>query len=45
MNFYEIQVRPYENDQEASGIIFIVGPSFQEMPGVTRRAYTCKLEE
>ena len=39
MNFYEIQVRAYENDGEASGIIFLVGPSLQEMPEVTRRAY------
>ena len=39
MNFYEIQVWPYENDREASGIILFVGPSLQEMPGVIRRAY------
>ena len=39
MNFHESQVWPYQNDREASGIIFLGGPSFWEIPEVTRRAY------
>ena len=39
MNFHESQVWVYQNDREASGIIFLAGPSFWEMPEVTRRAY------
>ena len=39
MNFHESQVWVYQNDQEASGIIFLVGPSLRQMPEVTRRAY------
>ena len=39
MNSHEIQVWPYQNDREASGIIFFVGPSLGQMLEVTRRAY------
>ena len=43
MNFHESQVWVYQNDREASGIIFLVGPSLQEMPEVTRRAYMLRM--
>ena len=43
MNFHENQVWAYQNDREASGIIFLGGPSLQEMPGVTRRAYMLRM--
>ena len=39
MNFHESQVWVYQNDREASGIIFLVGLSLRQLPEVTRRAY------
>ena len=43
MNSHEIQVLPYHNDWEASGIIFLVGRSLQDVPEVTRRAYMLRM--
>ena len=43
MNFLRIKIWRYQNDREASGIIFLVGPSLQEMPEVTRRAYMLRM--
>ena len=43
MNFHEIQVWLYRNDREASGIIFLGGPSFWQILEVTRRAYMLRM--
>ena len=43
MKFLRINIWRYQNDRETSGIIFLVGPSLQEMPEVTRRAYMLRM--